>query len=344
MSHRSSFASIIAGLAFICVLTGCSSRSASIVGPPAGAQRPGSANPMTRTWVTEAPMPTPRRFLGAAAIRGGAGFIIYAVGGAVRNGDMDTLEAYNPKTNTWAIKKPMPTPRRHIGVGVLNGEMYVVGGENRTQALTNVEVYNPASNTWTTSAPLLVAQNSPAVAVDNGILYAIGGDDGKGHFLNTVEAYNPTTNRWKTVAPLPMAESGMAATTVTGIVYAVGGQNGVDLATNDAYDPGTNTWTVEPPMLVPTSYLGAVPFGAPYSSGTVRLWTVGGKSNGEALSTVENYEPATITWTENSTTMPTPRYGLATVVAIVHADPTLFAIGGYNGTDLNTVEGLRLFQ
>ena len=136
----------------------------------------------------------------------------------------------------------------------------------------------------------------------------------------------------------------MAAATITGIVYAVGGQNGIDLATNDAYNPATDTWTVEPTMLVRASYLGAVPFGGPFTSEPSRLWVVGGKQNGSALSTVENYDPATITWVLNPTAMPTPRYGLATVETIVLADPTLFAIGGYNGTDLNTVEGLRLFQ
>jgi len=51
---------------------------------------------------------------------------------------------------TWTTKRPMPTPRAHLGVGEVNGILYTVGGYN--QALPGistsvVEAYDPATDT-----------------------------------------------------------------------------------------------------------------------------------------------------------------------------------------------------
>src|SRR5439155_26130642 len=87
-------------------------------------------DPATNTWTTKTPMPTARGHLGAGVVNG----LLYAVGGAVD--DFPTppatvfaaVEAYDPLTNTWATKAPMPTPRWHLGVTVVNGVLYAVGG------------------------------------------------------------------------------------------------------------------------------------------------------------------------------------------------------------------------
>jgi hypothetical protein len=41
-----------------------------------------------------------QRFLGAGVVNG----ILYAVGGAQGGGDLNTLEAYDPTTDTWTLK------------------------------------------------------------------------------------------------------------------------------------------------------------------------------------------------------------------------------------------------
>lgn len=49
-------------------------------------------------WSQLAPMPTPRRWLGAAAV----GYFVLAIGGEDANGTvLDTVEVYNAQTNTW---------------------------------------------------------------------------------------------------------------------------------------------------------------------------------------------------------------------------------------------------
>ena len=70
-----------------------------------------------------------QRYFGAGVANG----ILYAVGGARGGGDLNTVEAYNPTTDTWALRRPMPTARESVAVGVINGKLYAVGGNANGQ-------------------------------------------------------------------------------------------------------------------------------------------------------------------------------------------------------------------
>ena len=50
---------------------------------------------------------------------------IYVAGGSPAG---RTLEAYDPRSNTWESLTPMATPRHGIGAAVLGGLVYVPGG------------------------------------------------------------------------------------------------------------------------------------------------------------------------------------------------------------------------
>jgi hypothetical protein len=101
-------------------------------------------DPVTDTWTTKPSMPTARGGLGVAAING----ILYAVGGAAgacaSGGELATVEAYNPASDTWGTKASMPTARDILGVGLVNGILYTVGGQipGCTYVATN-EAYYP---------------------------------------------------------------------------------------------------------------------------------------------------------------------------------------------------------
>ncbi len=85
--------------------------------------------------------------LGAAAIDG----TLYAVGGNAR----DALEAYDPATDTWTSKSPMPAgPRGGLGAAAINGILYAVGGRSGTVNVATLEAYDPLTNTWTMKAPM----------------------------------------------------------------------------------------------------------------------------------------------------------------------------------------------
>jgi energy-converting hydrogenase Eha subunit A len=270
-------------------------------------------------WTTKASMTTARFALGVAAING----ILYAVGGDNTNdGNLATVEAYDPATDTWTTKASMPTARKNLGVAAINGILYAVGGfnsnDNSLPPLPTVEAYDPATDTWTTKASMLTARRNLGVAAINGILYALGP-------TNTVEAYDPATDTWTTKASMSTGRFGPGVGVVNGILYAVGGHHNNALATLEAYDPATDTWTTKASM--PTAREG---LGVAAINGI--LYAVGGVEF-NVLPTVEAYDPATDTWTTR-VSMPTAREGLG--VAAING--TLYAVGG---GDLSTVEAYQ---
>jgi N-acetylneuraminic acid mutarotase len=132
----------------------------------------------TNTWTAMAPMPTPRVGLAVGVVNG----ILYAVGGICCNPGhgsriLGTVEAYDPTSNAWTAKAPMPTPRVHAAIGVISGILYVVGGDSENDKNANgpVEAYDPIRNVWTAKAPMPTNRSRFGVGVANGILYAVGG-------------------------------------------------------------------------------------------------------------------------------------------------------------------------
>ena len=67
---------------------------------------------------------------------------------------LNTVEIYEPITDSWKIGKPMTTPRSRVGVTVLAGRLYAIGGYDGQARLNTVEVYDPLSNEWWDIAPM----------------------------------------------------------------------------------------------------------------------------------------------------------------------------------------------
>jgi len=74
-------------------------------------------------------------------------------------GGSNALEVYDPATNRWTKRAPMPR-RRWLGAGaVLGGRLYVIGGfrsapdGSAQDIVATTSVYNPATDTWSTRAP-----------------------------------------------------------------------------------------------------------------------------------------------------------------------------------------------
>src|SRR3972149_11634017 len=91
------------------------------------------------SWVSKAPMHVARSDLGVAVVNGK----IYAIGGNAESGYMpnsegvnykasgwikDTNEEYDPETDTWTFKTPMPTPRCNFAIAAFENKIYCIGG------------------------------------------------------------------------------------------------------------------------------------------------------------------------------------------------------------------------
>ncbi len=102
---------------------------------------------VSNTWSEVAFMPTPR--WGLAATTGPDGKI-YAVGGTTRDAPhlptrvVDTVEVYDPTTDTWARVGCLPTLRTDLAAATgPDGRIYVIGGAATAGPLNTVEAFTP---------------------------------------------------------------------------------------------------------------------------------------------------------------------------------------------------------
>lgn len=272
--------------------------TAAAAGHRIGVSSPFRVTGTATSWTLKAPPPT-ERYVPVATAVGGK---LYLIGGRrEREGytEVQTVEAFDPATNTWTTKAPMPTARDEVALAVMDGIIYAVGGHsNRSGWLATVEAYDPATDTWTTRAPMPTPRAGLVVGVANGTLLAVGGYSYPSELATrptvfaTVEAYDPVANTWSVRTPMPTARWYPAVGTIGGTLYVAGGSGpneGVALAVVDAYDPSTNAWTSR----------GSVPIAGVWSSfGVVgdRLYVIGGVSDGDVLGSVKAYDPVTNSW------------------------------------------------
>jgi len=206
-------------------------------------------DPATNSWTTKTSMPTARAAMTAGVIAGK----LYVVGGfRFCSGScpiINTLEVYDPVTNSWTTKAPMPTARAQMGGAVIDGKLYVIGGTTNGTApgrLATLEVYDPSTNAWTTKASMPTSRLGLGAAEVNSVLYAVGGYNGA--VLDIAEAYNAATDSWTTVAPSPTARSDAKPQGINGVLYVTGGST--SNATLEAFTPDA---PVLPPLVIPST-------------------------------------------------------------------------------------------
>lgn len=210
-------------------------------------------HPATNRWTKIAPMPHARS--GGAAVTGKDGKIYVVGGGKPDPGDSSNtlyprrVEVYDPKTNTWQVKAPMPTGREGLGAAVgADGTIYAIGGgtdhfDRYFKCYSAVEAYNPATNKWSKRRRLPNQMcNVAAGSTRNGKIVAVAGSTIAGgemgshitHATGSIVAFNPATNHWTTISRTPFRRKGAGAVVAPhGNVYVIGGL--------DRFDHGTKT-------------------------------------------------------------------------------------------------------
>jgi N-acetylneuraminic acid mutarotase len=285
------------------------------------------------TWSTVAPMPTPRQHLAAVV---GTDGLIYTMGGIIEasgGGKTGVLEVYNPTTNSWSTRAPMPTPRYGLAAVLGNdGKIYAIGGQynNTTSPSTDgdslkVEAYNIATDTWETKPALPNGRYYPAAAVGlDGAIYVSGGFS-----VNPIEVLGstvklaPGATSWTALtSPMTNARSGHASVrTSDGKIWALSGYGtgSVELKTVEWMLPGTPGWNTAPPMTYPRKYAAAALSGD-------SIYVLGGNAPGVSIHNpiVEVYKPSTNAWSR-AASMPAGRYGHAVVTM---PDGRIYVMGG----------------
>jgi N-acetylneuraminic acid mutarotase len=301
----------------------------------------------TISWATKANAPF--KFAeGSAASVGGK---FYALGGYDTTSPSwqatNKVSRYDPTTNTWDARAPMPLRLTHIGVASDDRFIYVAGGYITNSqgiqifASKSAFKYDTQTNAWTSLPNLPLARGAGATVLVNRTLHFFGGVD-----LNRVDRTDHWTLNldnvsagWVTKAALPVRKNHLGAAVVNGKIYAVGGQIGTDDATGNqssvyAFDPSTNTWTAVASLPKVRSHIGGATFAFDGKIVVAGGITAGG-SFGQSLNDVTIYDPVTNKWSV-MTALPQIRHSIsATVVS-----GKIVAVGGYyNGLNQQTWVG-----
>ena len=154
---------------------------------------------------------------------------------------LNTVEAYDPRTDTWTTRAPMPTARFSLSTSAVDGVMYAVGGMSNFTPLNVVEAYDPATDSWSSKTPMPTARYGFAFEEVDDLLYAIGGSRSvsinRGD-LGVVQRYNASADAWRAQPPMPTRRALLAGGVVGDTIYAVGGfKPGGPVATLEAFKP-----------------------------------------------------------------------------------------------------------
>lgn len=293
-------------------------------------------------WRIAASAPTKRTEVAVATLRDK----IYAVGGFEPVGFSNlmnlaitaSVEEYDPSTDRWTTKAPLPVGLHHVGIGVTGGRMYVIGGYTQSgvdvwQPVATVYAYDPLTDSWAKRAPMPTSRGALSVTERGGKLYAIGGYDRKSNSA-AVEVYDPTRNSWASLSSLPTPRDHLTAATLSGKVYAIGGRLNGDyqqnLSVTEVYDPVVDRWVRVADLPTARSGITASVVGG-------RVYVLGGEGGAGTFRENEAYDPTRDTW-QTMAPMPTGRHGLGS--AVVHGRIHVISGGptpGGSYSDLNEV-------
>ncbi len=290
------------------------------------------------SWTVKASLHEAMGRLGAAVVNGK----IYAIGGGyssvggivtayMYDGEAkNTNEEYNPETDTWAFKTPMPTPRYHFGIAVYKNKIYCIGGRGESGLSQNEstdanEVYDPVSDTWESKTKMPYAGEYQTANVVDGKIYVISQVNDCRN-----QCYDPETDRWTIKASPPRLLWGLASAVFDNKIYFADYMN----ALVQIYDPVTDSWS-ESETLVPN--IGVIPSACVTSGVNAprRIYFLG--QDGTYI-----YDPASDSWS-NGTSMITP----LDCVGVANLNDTLYAIGGVHivgGGDIWTSSVTRSYM
>jgi N-acetylneuraminic acid mutarotase/flagellar hook assembly protein FlgD len=200
-------------------------------------------DPETDTWErdtdhggTLAPMPTARSVFGAVV---GSDGRIYCFGGYAgtlsEGGSTDVTEVYDPMTNTWETKAPMPQRECCFAEAGVGSRLYVIEGEyNQNSAtgggstrLANTWSYDTLLDSWTQVQSSPVARTDAISAVGrDGRVYVYGGSTGTFNGVPWNYGYSPLDDDWIRASDMPMGlgrERTQGVSDASGRPYAIGG-------------------------------------------------------------------------------------------------------------------------
>jgi N-acetylneuraminic acid mutarotase len=251
-------------------------------------------DPATNQWSGGINLPVAVHHEGAAVANGK----LYVVGGFLgpfgQREPTASVWAFDPATQKWQARAPLPSPRGAMLVGAIGDLIYAAGGEQRRrfgasvpdgapsayEPVADFSVYDPKTDQWKMLPPMKIARDHAMGGVVDGKLVVVGGRDRPKYDIAAVEIFDPAGGKWRDGAPMPTGRSGGNAAAIGGSLYVFGGEGnkasplGIYTET-EGYDLAANKWRQFKPMPNPRHSLSAatvgdriyLPGGAPKAGG-----------------------------------------------------------------------------
>lgn len=188
-------------------------------------------DPALNSWSPIAPLPRPRGAAAAIALEGK----IHLIGGASsptsERASVGWHEVYDPKTDSWSLRKALPGARDHVGSAVHQGRIHIIGGRfNTFEYNTGLHhVYLSDRDTWELRSPLPTPRSGHGLVAYRDRFFAMGGEGGiinkpgQQTVFGQMESYDPLSDSWQSHAPMPTPRHAVGAVAIGDFIYVAGG-------------------------------------------------------------------------------------------------------------------------
>ncbi|XP_013408062.1 kelch-like protein 9 [Lingula anatina] len=179
-------------------------------------------NHVTNQWSYIAPLSTGRIGIAACAHSG----LLYIVGGYADSGTstsgepiLNLVECYDPHTNRWSSRNPIPEPRCHANLSECGGKLYLSGGAVSSYAngdctyssVGSILEYHEKRDQWTARTEMTSPRHNAGSAALGSCLYVMGGISTlEGSALSSVECFDTMTGIWSRGEDMPSPVVGCA--------------------------------------------------------------------------------------------------------------------------------------
>jgi len=248
----------------------------------------------SQVWTQAAPLAMgPRLEVGLVELGG----LLYAIGGIDDNLDVvGDVEVWDPASDAWQPRAPLPVPMTHLDVAAAGGRVLVLGGLTGRDFVPSglCFAYDPGADQWTplASMPAGAERGAAAVAVLGGQVVVAGGAVTDASTARA-DLYDVAGDSWTALADLPAPRSHPRGAAIGGRAYVVGGMANLDGtgAFTDVYSwaPGETGWT-------PHAALAVARGGCAIGVVGDRIVCAGGEST-RAHHDTDAYDPVTDLWT-----------------------------------------------
>ena len=144
---------------------------------------------------------------------------------------IDFHQVYDPSTDSWDLRAPIPDPGGGLGwpmSAVYGGQIYLFGGGSGPglEGSARVWVYDPIIDVWSRLSDMPVQRINGAAVTADDYIYIFGGH--RDHTPPTDEListyrYDPATDSYERVANMPETATFITRSFYKGYIYAISG-------------------------------------------------------------------------------------------------------------------------